>query len=85
MNSELSHNEKIQCMFQAAYEQHEKGQLGEAYTLYSELLVLEPSHFDALHLSGLIAYQTANPELAIRLISHAIAIKSDDPAITDCP
>ena len=79
MMSEISPAEKIQTLFHLAFEKHEQGLLSDAYSLYSEILLLDPGCYDALHMSGLVAYQTDNPELAIRLISDAIKIKQDDP------
>ena len=81
MNSELPLNEKIQHTFQLAFDKHQNGLLSEAYRLYSEVLVLEPDHFDALHLSGLVAYQTDNPDLAVTFISKALEIKASDPSL----
>jgi tetratricopeptide (TPR) repeat protein len=53
---------------------HQKGQLAQAQELYEEILKKEPKHFDALHLLGVIAAQTRNPQRAVELISKAIEI-----------
>ena len=49
--------EKISSLFEAAFRMHQAGQLADANRLYTEILDLNPNHFDALHLSGLIAAQ----------------------------
>lgn len=58
-----------------AAEHHRTGRLAEALAIYEALLQDDPQLADALHLSGLIAQQTGDAELAIDLIGRAIAIK----------
>src|SRR5512146_3071008 len=41
-----------------ALKHHQAGRLTEADAAYREVLAADPDHVDALHLSGLIAYQT---------------------------
>jgi tetratricopeptide (TPR) repeat protein len=53
---------------------HQRGDLARAQEIYREILGQFPRHFRALHLSGVLASQTANPELAARLIWKAIEI-----------
>ena len=53
---------------------HQNMQLAEARALYEQILQVLPTHFDALHLLGVIAYQTKNPEKAIELIGKAIEL-----------
>jgi len=57
---------------------HQRGLLAPAEAIYLEILDRQPDHFDALHLCGVIAAQTKNPERAVNLISKAIEI---DPGI----
>ena len=45
--------------------------------MYREVLQHQPSHFDALHLLGVIAFQTRHTERAVELIGKAIALKPD--------
>lgn len=59
---------------------HQDGQLAQALALYKQMLALQPGNFDALHLSGVIAYQTNDPELAVELIERAIEINPNDAA-----
>jgi predicted O-linked N-acetylglucosamine transferase (SPINDLY family) len=52
------------------------GHFDVAQALYDQILRLQPRHFDALHLSGLIACERNDPQRAVDLISKAIAINS---------
>jgi tetratricopeptide (TPR) repeat protein len=56
---------------------HQMGQFAEAERIYEQVLAVDPRHPDALHLLGMIAYQTGRDEAAVALIRKAIAIKSD--------
>lgn len=47
-----------------------------AQALYAQILRLQPRHFDALHLSGMAAIELDDPQLAVDLISRAIAVNS---------
>jgi tetratricopeptide (TPR) repeat protein len=53
---------------------HQQGRLQEAVTLYSDILKIQPQHFDAIHLLGVIADQFKNHQLAADLIAQAILI-----------
>lgn len=59
---------------------HQERRLAQAQALYEQVLALQPGNFDALHLSGVIAYQTDDPERAVALIGRAIEINRDDAA-----
>ena len=67
-------------MVQQAVALHQQGQLDQAEALYKRILAQSPQHFDALHLSGVIAYQRRDPETAIRLIGLAVQIEPDNAA-----
>ena len=71
---------KAQAQLQQAVVLHQQGRLKEASQIYEGLLQVDPKHFDALHLLGVIAYQTKNHEIAVDLISKAISINSNNPA-----
>jgi len=66
--------------FQQALALHQKGQLVQAQVLYEEILKLQPEHSDALHLLGVIAAQTNNPQRAVQLIGKAIEINPNNAA-----
>jgi tetratricopeptide (TPR) repeat protein len=51
---------------------HQHGRLPEARALYEEILDVQPAHFDALHLLGVIAAQSRDPGRAVELIGRAI-------------
>ena len=53
------------------------GHLDVAQALYDQILRLQPRHFDALHLSGLIAAERNDPQRAVELISKAIAVNAN--------
>jgi tetratricopeptide (TPR) repeat protein len=57
---------------------HQQGRLQEAVTLYSDILKVQPQHFDAIHLLGVIADQFKNHQLAADLIAQAISINPDN-------
>ncbi len=59
---------------------HQNGRLEEARTIYEDVLLKDPKHFDALHLSGVIAMQRQNPELAFELIGNALKINPNNAA-----
>jgi tetratricopeptide (TPR) repeat protein len=66
----------LSVKLQRAVALHRQGQLEQARAIYEEILLVEPRHFDALHLSGVIAIQTGDSRLAVELIGKAIAIQS---------
>ena len=54
---------------------HQRGQLGQAQAIYKKLLDGDSKNADALHLLGVISYQTGNHQAAVELISLAIKVK----------
>ncbi len=60
-----------------ALQHHTMGRLSEAEGLYQYILQASPEQPDALHLLGLIAQQTGKNDVAIDLITRAIAVKPD--------
>ena len=63
---------KVEALLKSAIEAHRKGLLKSADRLYQDVLGVVPNHPDALHLSGLVAYQSGNPGRAERKIRQAI-------------
>jgi predicted O-linked N-acetylglucosamine transferase (SPINDLY family) len=53
---------------------HQQGQLGQAEAIYLQLLQIQPKNADALHLLGVIAYQTGHHQRAVDIIGLAIGI-----------
>ncbi len=64
----------VTLLFAAALQCHQAGHLTEAEMLYRQVLALNCGHADALHLLGVVAYQTARHDLAADMIGQAIAI-----------
>ena len=57
---------------------HQQGRLQEAVTVYSDVLKIQPKHFDAIHLLGVIASEFRNYQLAADLIAQAISINPNN-------
>jgi tetratricopeptide (TPR) repeat protein len=71
--------EKLQQeKLQQALALHQRGNLVQAQSLYEQMLQVDPAHSDALHLLGVVAVQTNNPDRAVDLISRAIRLKPGD-------
>src|SRR6185369_13038123 len=66
------HMADIEMKFQQALALHQRGQFAQAKALYEEILAAQPRHVHALHLLGLIAYQSNYPLKAVELIGKAI-------------
>lgn len=60
--------------FDRAYALHMQGRFEDAFALYQSVLSRNPLHFDALHLSGVIAAQTGDLLRAAELIKRALEI-----------
>ncbi|AGZ54452.1 tetratricopeptide repeat protein [Mycobacterium kansasii] len=59
---------------------HQQGRSDDARATCEEALRIEPRQFDAMHVLGVIARQSGQPERALELISQAIEIYPKDPA-----
>lgn len=67
-----------QQVLQEGFLLHQKGDLIGAGQAYAKILKSQPLHFDALHLSGLIAAQSGQLAVALQLISKAISINASN-------
>src|SRR5437016_5397562 len=56
-----------------ALRHHQAGRLSEAETAYRQVLAADADNIDALHFSGVIAYQLGRHERAAELISQALS------------
>jgi hypothetical protein len=72
--------EQLERRFQEALRHHQRGNLSEALSLYQQILQRQPGHADALHLSGVVAFQTRNYAEATELIGKAIELFPMNPA-----
>ena len=68
-------------LFQTAIALHQQGNLSEAKQLYEKILLDNPSHFDALHLSGVIASQSQMLDKAEEFFAKAIQINPKQAAV----
>ena len=66
----------LQAKFKQGVALHQQGKLAEAERIYGEVLRQQPNHFDALHLLGVIAFQTRRTERAVELIRKAIGLNA---------
>ena len=64
----------LQLIINEAVALHNDGQLTEALTIYENILKIQPTNCDALHLLGVIAYQTKQYQRAVDLTSKALEI-----------
>jgi protein O-GlcNAc transferase len=71
--------QNAQTLYQQAYQQHISGQLAEAERLYLATLTLQNQHRDALHMLGLVYYQTQRPQLAVNYIGRALQLSPRNP------
>ena len=69
-----------QTKLQQAVALHRNGALEQAQAIYHEILAMQPRHFDALHLLGVIAAQTRDPQRAVELIGKALEINPNSAA-----
>jgi predicted O-linked N-acetylglucosamine transferase (SPINDLY family) len=64
----------IADLLRRGLQHHQAGQLQEAERLYQHVLHTDPRQSDALHLLGVIACQTGQPQRAVELIELAIML-----------
>jgi tetratricopeptide (TPR) repeat protein len=64
----------VQVHLDQGFALHQQGKLAQAQAQYRQVLQLQPRHFDALHLLGLVATQQKDPAEAVKLITQALAI-----------
>jgi predicted O-linked N-acetylglucosamine transferase (SPINDLY family) len=73
-NSQLQLKSRIHELFMRGVGYHQQGQFSKASKLYAQVLILNPNHFDAMHLSGVVASQMKNYLIAVELISKSIEL-----------
>ena len=62
-----------------ALQHHGAGDLSKAEGIYQQILKVDPNQPVALHLLGMIAHQMSKNDIAVELITKALAIKPDFP------
>src|SRR5262249_39836196 len=68
----------IPAAFKQALSFHQTGQLGEAESIYRQILETQPQHFDSLHLLGVVYHQRGKHAEAVRQIDVALQINPKD-------
>ncbi|HWY88119.1 MAG TPA: tetratricopeptide repeat-containing glycosyltransferase family protein [Gemmataceae bacterium] len=61
-------------LFDEALRCHQIGNLSQAASLYRQILHFDPAHADALHLLGVLTFQTGDHETGLALIRQAIVL-----------
>ena len=72
--------DNIDASFQEAFAHHQQGEVELAKRIYEAILLVEPNHFNTLHMLG-VAITDENPSVAVAMISKAIEI---DPTFVEC-
>lgn len=67
-------------LMQQALAYHRSGHLNEARRLYNQVLGREPSHYDALHLLGVLEQASGDVPLAINLLEQAVRLQPTNAA-----
>jgi predicted O-linked N-acetylglucosamine transferase (SPINDLY family) len=70
----------LQGLLGQAVALHQAGRLAEARAVYQKILMAQPGHHDALHLLGVVCFQTGDNSQAVTLIGRAIAGFPGNPA-----
>jgi protein O-GlcNAc transferase len=60
--------------FDQAVALHQQGRLAEAETIYTCIIGVNPVHFDALHMLGIVCFQMGRLEAGIGFVAQAIKI-----------
>jgi len=61
---------------------HQSGRRGEAKIVYESILKKHPKNYDALHLLGLICYESGEFIEAEKLIRRAISLKKKSSGVS---
>lgn len=75
----MASSSNVDQLFAHGTQLHNAGHLPQALQVYEQVLGLEPRHFDALHHTGIAAFQSGNFEAAARFIRAALAVQPDHP------
>ena len=60
---------------------HNAGQLDQARVIYEDILKVDAKNFDALQLSGNLAFQTQNFDAALKLLTEALTIDNTNASV----
>jgi len=81
MSMEDNSANTVQVCLDDALRHHQAGRLEQAQAGYQRVLQLQPGHPDALHMSGVLAYQSGRHEEAVSLIRQAARIMPPNAGI----
>lgn len=73
MSNKKTPRQSVPNLLSQAVTLHQQGNLELAQYVYAQVLTLQPDHFDALHLLGVIAQQQGHHQQAVELIERAIS------------
>ncbi|MYM75697.1 tetratricopeptide repeat protein [Duganella sp. FT134W] len=76
----MATNSNVDQLFTQAVQYHNAGNLPQALQAYEQVLRLAPDHFDALHHTGIAAFQSGNFDAAASFIRSALALDPDHAA-----
>jgi tetratricopeptide (TPR) repeat protein len=62
---------------QKAMTHHRNNELQEAFDTYMDVIDVQPKHFDALHMAGVVLVQVGHYDKALHLLDRAKAVKSN--------
>ena len=74
---EARHMATIAEAMSIATQHHQAGRLRDAELIYRQIIAVEPNHFDAWHLLGVLACQCGNHRVGIDYIERALQLKPD--------
>lgn len=72
---------QLSTLFMRGFALHQQGQLTEANSAYQQVIGIDRSHFDATHMSGVIALQTGNHSSAFELLKTAAQLQPNNDAV----
>ena len=64
---------------------HQQGNFAEAQVVYEQILKIQPDHFDALQLLGVLFAQIKKYSQAVEFLSKALEIPSSSKSVKPCP
>lgn len=73
--------DEIASQFQAAFSQHQQGNLNQAILGYQVILKQDPYHFDALHMLAVVYLESGNIKEAIALFEAAVKVNAEVAAV----
>ena len=69
--------QSIPQVMQKAMTHHRNNELQEAFDTYMDVIDVQPKHFDALYMAGVVLVQVGHYDKALHLLDRAKAIKSN--------